>query len=473
MASAYQRGKRWYTKYRDERKRWVCRVCSALTRDDALEIARHLEAMAERRRLGLDVFLPKRNGTLADLCRWWLEHKCTPASLPRQSNRLKLDIISQPIGSMSISAVTAALLDEHLSELERRGQRAVTVNGLRRVLSTMFARAMRAGKWTGLNPVKDIPKRIEIRREFCTLRAEEVPALLYHTPSEWRDLFATAIFTGLRKGELFGLRKADVDLERRVLTVARSYDHETTKGRRADCIPIADALVPFLAHALEVAAGVLLFPDANGVMRRPELAPQRVLQGALARAGLVQGYEHRCRRCMSRRLPCTERLLHDTAGRCRTCGMLLWVVPIRRPMRFHDLRHTTATLLLRAGVDLHRVQRIMRHRQSTTTASIYGHLDVEDLREAVNKLPLEKPGVPPPGVPRRFALARTGAEDLMSAEDCARRLGLSRATVYSLCASGDLPHVRIRNAIRVRAAEFEAFLSARTLACPLRHGPAP
>ena len=56
-------------------------------------------------------------------------------------------------------------------------------------------------------------------------------------------------------------------------------------------------------------------------------------------------------------------------------------------MRFHDLRHTIATLLLRAGVDAHRVQRLLRHRDVHTTTTIYGHLHVEDLRAALAKLP--------------------------------------------------------------------------------------
>jgi len=56
-------------------------------------------------------------------------------------------------------------------------------------------------------------------------------------------------------------------------------------------------------------------------------------------------------------------------------------------MRFHDLRHVTATLLLRAGVDAHRVQRILRHASVNTTLNTYGRLDVDDLRDAVNRLP--------------------------------------------------------------------------------------
>ncbi len=67
--------------------------------------------------------------------------------------------------------------------------------------------------------------------------------------------------------------------------------------------------------------------------------------------------------------------------------MKLWPKALPRPTRFHDLRHTTATLLLRAGVDPSRVQRVLRHRDVKTTTGTYGHLDVEDLRSAVEKLP--------------------------------------------------------------------------------------
>jgi len=79
--------------------------------------------------------------------------------------------------------------------------------------------------------------------------------------------------------------------------------------------------------------------------------------------------------------------------------MKLWLKRIDRRMRFHDLRHTTATLLLRAGVDAHRVQRILRHKDVRTTTSIYGHLLVDDLRDAVNLLGRSIQAPPAPGSP--------------------------------------------------------------------------
>ena len=65
-------------------------------------------------------------------------------------------------------------------------------------------------------------------------------------------------------------------------------------------------------------------------------------------------------------------------------GRKLWPKAIHVAMRFHDLRHTFATELLRRGVDVHRVQRLMRHSDVRLTTGTYGHLLVEDLRASVD-----------------------------------------------------------------------------------------
>ncbi len=53
---------------------------------------------------------------------------------------------------------------------------------------------------------------------------------------------------------------------------------------------------------------------------------------------------------------------------------MLWPKPRVRPIRFHDLRHTAASLLMQAGVPVHVVQRMLRHRAPRLTANVYGHL---------------------------------------------------------------------------------------------------
>src|SRR5260370_290187 len=113
--------------------------------------------------------------------------------------------------------------------------------------------------------------------------------------SPWAlPLIAPTIYRGLRKGELLGLRKSDVDLRSRLLTVSRSYDRDTTKGGHADVIPIAAELVPYLERALAQSPSTLVFPVPDGSMMSEQIGLEHVLRRPLGRAGIVTGYEHVC-----------------------------------------------------------------------------------------------------------------------------------------------------------------------------------
>jgi integrase len=106
-----------------------------------------------------------------------------------------------------------------------------------------------------------------------------------------RNIAATALYAGLRKGELFGLEKRDVDLNRRLLTVRRSYDSDTTKGGREEAVPIAAALVPYLEAALDASKGALLFPRTDGGRRTEADKLGKRIQTALKHAGIVEGFD--------------------------------------------------------------------------------------------------------------------------------------------------------------------------------------
>ena len=112
-------------------------------------------------------------------------------------------------------------------------------------------------------------------------------------------------------------------------------------------------------------------------------------------------------------------------------GRLLWPKAIPLKMRFHELRDTTATLLLRAGVDAHRVQRLLRHRDVRTTTTIYGHLDVEDLRAALAKLPELGPNWVQ-GLSSKHFPAPGSQVALLSVGQVAQLLCVSTALVYPL-----------------------------------------
>jgi integrase len=73
--------------------------------------------------------------------------------------------------------------------------------------------------------------------------------------------------------------------------------------------------------------------------------------------------------------------------RCPADGRKLWVKPVVRPIRFHDLRHTTGSLLIMSGADLAAVQRILRHSDPTLTTEVYGRGGAEDAGLVTRLLP--------------------------------------------------------------------------------------
>jgi len=378
---------RYILRWTDGKGRRRFRASKAETKTEAKRLLRELERQAERQRFGIDPLPSDTTMTLAEVCQWWLDHRCPKASVETERLRLGRHVLTRPIGRLSLPRVTSERVEALLVDLEKAGASPASVNKLRSVLHTVFSRARKAQLWVGNNPIADVATRRVPKRAYVTLCADEVPTLLSHVDEEWRNLFAAALYTGLRKGELCGLLKTDVDFPNRTLTVARSYDRNTTKGGHVDAIPIAEALVPYLEDAIARSPSVWVFPSPDGSMRTEQSDPQKVLRTALARAGMVEGYEHVCRRCKARgRSGHTTRHPDSALRRCGQCGMKLWPRALPRRMRFHDLRHATATLLLRAGVDPHRVQRILRHTDIRVTLGTYGHLQVEDLRDAVNRI---------------------------------------------------------------------------------------
>jgi integrase len=89
---------------------------------------------------------------------------------------------------------------------------------------------------------------------------------------------------------------------------------------------------------------------------------------------VVEGYRHKCRRqgCGHE-----EAAADQETRRCPKDRRKLWVKPMVRPIRFHDLRHTTASLLMMNGANLPAVQRILRHSDPKITTELYGHVAPE------------------------------------------------------------------------------------------------
>src|SRR5260370_19601014 len=113
-------------------------------------------------------------------------------------------------------------------------------------------------------------------------------------PEDWRPLFGGGPAMGLRKGELFALKKSDVTLDRGTITVARSHYRDTTKGGAAAVLPLPAPLRPWIEYQVKHAPGALLFPAPDGSQRSREADPHRTVRNALSPAGVAETWEHRC-----------------------------------------------------------------------------------------------------------------------------------------------------------------------------------
>jgi hypothetical protein len=190
-----------------------------------------------------------------------------------------------------------------------------------------------------------------------------------------------------RGPSLRGIHSAVVHRVRRRIpaphTRSRKEQHLNTKQK----FNIASSPGPFVFP--HVCAPGCKAPRANcpgpAGMMRADVALESVLRRAMARAGLVTGYTHVWRREGCRyREEAPDAELH----RCLEHRHALWPKPNARPLRFHDLRHTCASLLLQAGVPIAVVQRILRHRDPRLTSEIYGHLAPDYLQAEIGRLRL-------------------------------------------------------------------------------------
>ena len=383
MASAYQKRGTWYVAYKDASGKRRCEKSAAATKTEAKRLAFEEERHQERVRRGVDE--PTTRETVDELIEWWiLTYLSKTVAYKKIVGSVRKHLVGSELGGLRLGDVRSGHVEAFLQQ--RSGSvSARTLNHIRGYLCAAFNCARRSGRFVAINPVSEVHKRKVPRAVPDYLKLDEVPRVVEVVPSHWRPVFVAALYSGMRKGEIFGLRKSDVDLVSRLLTVARSYDRETTKGGHGDVIPIAEELVPHLAAAMAASPSELVFPRPDGRMQHEHVQLEQVLRSALRRAGIVTGYRHSCRR---KGCGYKEAAQDGTLRRCPKCNMKLWPHGLVRPLRFHHLRHSTASLLMMAGANPAAVQRILRHSDPRITTEVYGHLAPEYLRSEMNLLAL-------------------------------------------------------------------------------------
>src|SRR5256885_189931 len=322
MASVYKKRGAWWFRFRDATGVWRDRSAKASTKAAARLEALAAQQLAYRQRDGLAPSSENMRRTFGELMDLWRERYRrrlrSRTIIPMVEKHLRPALGKLPLGGAAaalgplLASKTDELSPSSLNHLRAYARRLYTVASLPSV-----------GWWARPNPVNrdELPKFKEPKRKPATLAAEDVPALLAALSPEWRPMFATALFLGLRRGELIALRKEDLDLTAGTLTVARSRDADTTKGGRTVTLPIPAALEPFLEAAVRASPSEWLFPKPDGSRRNLDLDVTAVLRRALGRAGIVEGYKHRCRLPETKRVsPLTTRETPKKTGDLKWWG---------------------------------------------------------------------------------------------------------------------------------------------------------
>ena len=296
----------------------------------------------------------------------WFENyaklKVRPSS--HQTYRGYIDHHIKPyIGSIPLNKLTSLelqklykkLLDSgRIDRVESKGQpKGLSVKTVRNI-NQIISSAMELAKEQRLilcNPTESCALPKLEHREMKTLTAEQLASFLHEAKeSGVYEMYYIELATGLRRGELLGLKWEDIDLRQGIIHVRRQVARingeiteaplKTKNSYRA--VSIGPDAVEILKEQKKKVADEYVFPSPNGGPISPD-SVIHMLHRVLKRAGLPK-------------------------------------------VRFHDLRHTFATLALQNGVDIKTVSGMLGHFSAGFTLDTYAHVTTAAQKAAANTM---------------------------------------------------------------------------------------
>lgn len=323
---------------------------------------------------------------LGELAETWLAHIAPRRVAPDNERRLVAHL--RPLFLEDEASLTVGAVVALLDSLERGGLSPVTVNKVRACGKHLIEHAQAHRRWSGPNPFALARRKREPLRKYELLTLDELARVEKKLAPELRRLFRVALHLGLRTGELFALRREDVDFDAGTVRVHRSHGRDQTKTGPERLLPIHPACAGELLEAslLAPSPSSILFPASTGERRRADTKLTRALRTAMAAAGVgVVAVTYKCRRRWCDAPP--ERHEESTVRRlsCARCGMRLWAVPEVRRVRWYDLRHMCATFHHQAGADEVCVALALGHSLHGTTHSVYTHPSLDTMRRELHR----------------------------------------------------------------------------------------
>ncbi len=319
----------------------------------------------------LSLQIQKRNGALADcgsmtvgeLLDRWLETSSrintSPVTHARYESISRIHI-KPVLGMVKLSKLSPLHVQQMLSKMERDN----VGNRTRGFVFATIRRALNVGLRWGLvarNVCSAVDPPKQKRSQITTLNDGQVSDLFQVTEgTRWYALFVLAITTGMRQGELFGLKWENVNLQRRMIAVC---------------------------HSLEELSGKLRLKEPKSKSGRRQITMSNGATMALERHREILEIEG---------LQEVEIVFPDSVGnflRKSNFERRVWKpfrtkAEIPETVTFHDLRHTSATILLGAGVHPKIVQERLGHSSITLTMDTYSHVLPTMQEDAATKFDL-------------------------------------------------------------------------------------
>jgi integrase len=259
-----------------------------------------------------------------------------PSALRAYEQALRTKVVPE-LGHLRLSALSRAQVQDLVDRLVAAGKSPSTVRNAVLPLRAIYRRAL-ARSEVAVNPTLGLALPANRARRDRIAHPAEARALLDALGTEDRPVWATALYAGLRRGEIKGLRWSDVDFERGLIRVEQAWDDKegpiepkSRAGRRR--VPLAKPLRSQLAAyrlRSEGSGEELVF--GSGTNRAIDsLRLTRRARKAWRKAGLAQ-------------------------------------------IGLHECRHTYAALMVAAGVNAKALSVYMGHSSITVTLDRYGHL---------------------------------------------------------------------------------------------------
>lgn len=296
-----------------------------------------------------------------------------PKSFEKYEGIYRNYIKDTQLGRLKLKDLRATHLQKYYNDLIDKDKKPTsTIKGLNTRLKPCLAEAEKQG-YIQKNYCKlvTLPKD-NTTREIKVLTPEQqksfIAALVAH---ELEMLFLTALGTGLRLGEILGLKWSDIDFNTGTLTVNRTLQRVTEIDRNGNRKSKVIEQVPKTKNSIRT------IPIPNNILTKLKDHKIQQSKNKLQLGELYSNNDYVF--CDNLGYP-----IDDTRPN-RNLKSLLTKLNIE-PLKFHGLRHTYATRLFEAGVPPKTVQVLMGHYDISITLDIYTHVMENTKLEAVDKL---------------------------------------------------------------------------------------